>query len=38
MSEAQKGISKEQVACPHCGKSGGISAMKRWHFDNCREQ
>lgn len=38
MSEAQKGISKEQVACPYCGKIGGISAMKRWHFDNCREQ
>lgn len=22
--------------CPHCSKSGGISLMKRWHFDNCK--
>jgi hypothetical protein len=22
--------------CPTCGKSGGISAMIRWHFDNCK--
>lgn len=26
---------KEVVTCPHCGKSGGISAMYRYHFDNC---
>lgn len=24
------------VICPHCGKEGGICAMKRWHFDNCK--
>lgn len=24
------------VTCPHCGKSGGIPGMARWHFDNCR--
>ena len=23
--------------CPHCGKEGQYRAMKRWHFDNCRE-
>lgn len=22
--------------CPHCGKGGGGSAMKRYHFDNCK--
>lgn len=22
--------------CPHCGKEGQTSAMKRWHFDNCK--
>lgn len=27
----------EIVVCPVCGKKGGISAMKRWHFDNCKE-
>lgn len=26
---------KEEVTCPHCQKQGGISAMKRWHFNNC---
>jgi hypothetical protein len=26
----------EIVICPVCGKEGGISAMKRWHFDNCK--
>lgn len=28
---------KETVACPHCGQTGGISAMRRHHFDNCGE-
>lgn len=23
------------ITCPHCNKSGGL-AMKRWHFNNCR--
>ena len=27
---------KTKVECPHCGKIGGISAMKRHHFDNCK--
>lgn len=28
---------KKQATCPHCGKTGGEKAMKRWHFDNCFE-
>lgn len=24
------------VNCPHCNKSGKKNAMKRWHFDNCK--
>jgi len=24
------------VVCPHCNKSGGISNMKKYHFDNCK--
>ena len=31
-----KGISEKVVTCPHCGKYGGNSNMKRWHFDNCK--
>lgn len=26
------------VQCPHCNKYGQMTAMKRWHFDNCRHQ
>lgn len=26
---------KPLATCPLCGKTGGISAMTRWHFDNC---
>lgn len=25
-----------RVVCPHCSKEGGVSNMKRHHFDNCR--
>jgi hypothetical protein len=24
--------------CPHCGKVGKGGAMKKWHFDNCKER
>lgn len=24
-----------QVTCPHCGKTGGQTNMKRYHFDKC---
>jgi len=26
------------VVCPHCGKTGGVSNMKRYHLDNCSAQ
>jgi hypothetical protein len=29
---------KEKVTCPHCGLTGGISQMKRWHYENCKSQ
>ena len=28
---------KKVVTCPHCGKSGGSNIMKRYHFDNCKD-
>ena len=37
MSKAKKGIPKAKIICPYCSKLGGSSAMKRWHFSNCRE-
>jgi len=27
---------QEYITCPHCNKNGGISAMKRWHFEYCK--
>ena len=37
MSAAHKGRKHSSVTCPHCGKTGGATAMPRWHFDNCKE-
>lgn len=37
--EARKNISeanKQKITCPHCGKTGGIAIMKRWHFTHCK--
>jgi hypothetical protein len=25
-----------QITCPHCGKTGGHTNMKRYHFDKCK--
>lgn len=33
MSESAK--RKERIECPHCGKTGLVGNMNRWHFDNC---
>ena len=29
---------KSKVNCPYCQKEGGISQMKRWHFNNCKKK
>jgi len=26
-----------RVECPICNKKGQLTAMKRWHFDNCKQ-
>ena len=36
--KANLGRKHRVVVCQHCQKSGGIPAMKRWHFDNCRQR
>lgn len=33
-----KGIPREVVTCPHCGKTGGVGIMYRWHFNNCKNK
>lgn len=30
------GRPRPSVECPHCGATGGIGAMNRWHFNNCK--
>ena len=35
MSLANKGRVFEKVTCPNCNKVGGLTSMKRWHFDKC---
>jgi hypothetical protein len=37
VSIAMKGKLQSILTCPHCQKTGG-NAMKRWHFDNCKEK
>lgn len=37
ISEANKGRVFEKITCPHCGKDGAGPNMKRYHFDNCKE-
>ena len=31
-----RGKKQPTDTCPHCGKIGSKSNMKRWHFDNCK--
>lgn len=30
------GVPKQQVTCPHCGKTGGKPVMAKYHFDKCK--
>jgi len=36
ISKSMTGLKRKIVECPHCGKEGGNSQMKRWHFDKCK--
>jgi hypothetical protein len=36
ISTALKGVPHRKVACPHCPKIGGVSAMTKHHFENCK--
>ena len=35
-SASLSGRVQNKLTCPHCFKEGG-NAMRRWHFDNCKE-
>jgi hypothetical protein len=34
----RKGKPELQITCPYCNKTGGQSAMKRYHFANCKQK
>lgn len=36
IAQSLKGKKQEKVQCPHCKRTGGIRAFKRYHFDNCK--
>ncbi len=36
MGRDRKGKSFKKVVCPHCKKIGGVTGMKRWHFNQCK--
>ena len=36
ISNSKKGIIPKQTQCPHCNKTGSLTTMYRWHFDNCK--
>lgn len=33
--ELLSGYVHKKITCPKCGKTGGETSMKRWHFDKC---
>lgn len=37
-SSTGKEWTQENITCPHCGKRGGVSNMKRYHLDNCKNK
>jgi len=38
VSKSLKGHKQPTVTCPHCQKTGGKNAMKRFHYDNCKQK
>jgi ribosomal protein L32 len=36
ISQNTKGKLKPKTICPVCGVTGGNNVMKRWHFNNCK--
>lgn len=31
-------VNNKRLVCPHCGKEGGYTAMKRHHMDRCKHR
>ena len=37
-SKSEKHISKQEMTCPHCGKTSRGVGYSRWHGDNCKNR
>ncbi len=38
MKKQRAADNTEPMCCPHCGKIGFASGMRRWHFDHCKDK
>ena len=38
LSHTQTAPCNKKIKCPHCDKEGQKLAMKRWHFNNCKQK
>jgi hypothetical protein len=38
IGDGNRGRVHKKVLCPHCGATGGINCMTRWHFNNCKRK
>ncbi len=38
VSNKKKGVPQQKLECPHCKLLGGVTNMKRYHFDNCNKK
>lgn len=37
-SKSKSEQNSKKIKCPHCGKEGGATNMKRYHFDRCKQK
>ena len=38
LRQTNLGKIQQRITCPHCNLEGGISAMKHYHFDKCKQK
>ena len=38
LGDSRRGVPHPMTTCNHCGKSGSVSNMARWHFSNCKRK
>lgn len=38
LGDSRRGIPHPTATCNHCGKTGSVQNMSRWHFENCKQK